>query len=496
VIPFQTVALPGGQYATAGSFKAATITTNAISMAVATNSLGFSAVAKLDSGLPIAGRQPQTGTPEGLSDGYVALDKLGAGSFRLNGVDFSALDDGLHVLRVRVFADTPNRPGVFNEFTAFFYLKRGLATGWTLDGSLADFPAPITSQTRNASSNLNRLDGLYVTNDDRYLYVGLAGRVDTSEGLTNGFSLWMDTDPGAGTGLRDLSKLNDDSGPAPRLLSNTKITLPSTFGAEYGLAVFRHSNLGSSPEAPTVGQPVYPPVIGAQAGLYKVQDAITTILNPRKCALAYVPRANKTDPASGAEIAIPLRELYSSALAQGARIGFIGLLNTTGENGGTLLSSDVTRGTLGGRPAPASWLSNQILPSQANISNDWGVNPITLIQSVNYNIVYAGAPTSGFLLKSRPYPVGHSAGVSAVEVTVVNTGGQSLAGPLNVLVQVPNGVQVTNPTDTSLLQPGVPYLRLSTSSLAPGGTASVVVYFHSSSAFTPTFALRSGPGVL
>ncbi|MBX7131110.1 MAG: hypothetical protein K1X67_00380 [Fimbriimonadaceae bacterium] len=490
----QTYNMPNGTYASAANFKAAVVTGNSISLNIRSDGTGFTAFARLDSGLPMAGRQPLTGTPEGLTDGFVNLDKTAAGIFRLNNIDVSGLADGLHLVKVRVFADTPNRPGIFNEFNAFFYLRRGLPTGWTIDGDLTDFPAPLTTQTRNASSNLNRLDALYVTNDDRFLYVGLAGRVDTAESLTNGFSLWMDMDPGTATGLRDLSKLNDDSGPAARLMSNTRVTLPTTFGAEYGLAVFRHSQLGSSPEDTVIGQPVLPWTIGSQVGLYQVQDAITSVLSPKTVAVAFQPRPNKTDPPKGAEIAIPLRQIYGSGVTNGARIGFIGMLTSTGESGTALAASDANRATLGGRPAPSAWLSNQIVPSQLNINNDWGTNPITLIQSTNYNVKFASI-VSGIAIKTRIVPTPRNSDLTTLEVTILNSG-STLIGPLNLIANVPAGVDLLNRTDMTLLAPARPYLRIQGGSLASGSSVTVTLRFRSPAAFKPTFTLMSGEGVL
>lgn len=494
-IAFAPVALPGGTYASGGTFSAASVTADRIDIEVRTDTSGATAHLKLDYGLALAGRTPASGTPEGLTDGFVTMDKVADGHFRLDGVDVSGLADGLHLLRARVFTHAPGRPPVFSDFQAFFYLRRGLPTGWALDGLLSDFGPPLTTQARNPSSNLNRLDALYVTNDDRYLYLGLAGRVDTAEGLTNGFALWMDTDPGAGTGLRDLTKPNDDSGPAPRLLSNSRITLPVNFGAEYALAVFRHSRLGTSPEDARPGAPRLPYFVGSQAGLYRVEDAVTAVLSGRESAIAYQPRANRTDPASGAEIAIPLRQIYAGGLSAGARIGFVGMLLSTGEAGTTLPASDPNRAALGGRPAPASWLSNQILPSQVNVTNDWGTAPITLPQSVAYDVRYA-SPVSGVVVKTRPAPIAKQPGASALEVTVTNASGASIPGPIHLLVGVPSGVQVTNFLGTSLVPPQRPYLRVTADTLANGASASVVVRFQSSSGFTPTFEVKSGSGVL
>lgn len=494
-LPIESVPTPGGQYASPGSFETVVVELDKIDLTVRATALGHNAVVKLNDGKPMAGRATLINTPEGLSDGFVVMDKLANGHFRLSGIDLSNLSDGRHLLRVRVFADTPGRPPIFNEFQLVLTLRRGLGRDQLIDGDLAEFGAPLSSQTRNPSSNLNRLDALYVSNDDQNLYLGLAGRVDTAETLTNGFALWMDLDPGTGTGLRDLSKLDDDSGPAPRLLSNSRITLPTHFGAEFGLGVFRHSRLGSSPEDGLAGQPILPPSVGAQAGLYAVQDAVTQVLSPRRSAIAFQPRANRADPPRGAEVAVPLTELYSSGIAPNARIGFVGMLLTTGESGTTLLSTDPLRATLGGRPAPAAWLSNQILPLQPNVPTDLGTGPVTLLMSVSYDLTYAQGP-SGMALNARPQPAPVGANVTAWRVTVTNTSSQSLSGPITILVQVPPGVTVQDAWSTSLRQPGVPVIRLQPGPLAPGASTSTIVRFESTSAFKPVFSPRAGPGIL
>lgn len=498
-LPFTANPLPGGTYASGGSFRSATLTSNLMSIRVRTDAIGATAFAKLDDAVAMAGRTIGSGTPEGLTDGYVALDKSADGDFRLTGVDLASLADGLHVLRVRVFLNAGNRPGLFSEFPVFFYLSRGLGRSIVVDGDLTDLGAPLTSQSRNPSSSFNRVDALYARNDDLYLYVGLAGRVDPNESLTNGMGLLLDLDPGAATGVRDLSTVNDDSGPAARLLSNTKITLPSSFGAEMGVGIFRGVGLHSSPEAPYTGGAIAPWPVGSASGTFRIPTSgPLTVLSGVPSAIAYQLRVSRSDPPKGVEIAIPLREIYTGSVPANPRIGFIGGLWTTGESGGTLLASDPNRATLGGRPAPAAWVSNQFVPSQANVVADVGTGPITLLQSTNYNVALAQTPFNVALqVRTAPAPSGTTQVGHAVRIT--NTGAQSIDGPIYLLASnVPGGATLTG-SHGSMLQPGSRYIRVTTGSLAPGASVVATMIY---SGTTPSaiagvsYTVRNGSGIL
>jgi hypothetical protein len=208
--PFQTINTPGGTYATGRSFEAATVTGDLLTIRVRTDATGVRAFAKFNSGIAMGNLQPLTNTPEGLTDGFIPMTRLADGNFSLSRVDLSHLPQGLHMVQIRVFADTGARPGLFTDFYAFFYLRRP-ESRLVVDGDLSDLGTPLATQTRTPTSNLNRLDALYVRNDHRNLYIGLAGRVDTAENLLNGVVVYLDADYGIGTGLTQLNQLGDDA---------------------------------------------------------------------------------------------------------------------------------------------------------------------------------------------------------------------------------------------------------------------------------------------
>jgi hypothetical protein len=81
----------------------------------------------------------------------------------------------------------------------------------------------------------------------------------------------------------------------------------------------------------------------------------------------------------------------------------------------------------------------------------------------------------------------HATGLWVSTVTVKNTSGSSIAGPLQVLLtNLTAGVTMTNNTGT---YSGSPYITVSAGSLAPGASASVSIQFTNPSngfiGFTP-----------
>lgn len=487
-----TIATPAGTFGTPGSFFASTVNAPLVNLQVRTDASGFSAFAKLDSGLPLAGLTPAANTAEGLLDGYVPLTKQAAGQFSLGGVDLSGLAEGLHVLRVRAFLDTGSRPGVFREFRHFFYVRRG-QTGVVVDGNLTDLGNPMVTQSRTPSSQSNRLDALYGANDDRYFYFGLAGNVDTSEGLTNGVSMFFDADPGAGTGVQNLNSLNDDSGPATRLLSNANVTAPTFFGAEYALGVLRRSQLSTSPEATTVGDPVLPTPVGAFAGFYKINPNALNWLERQRSAVAWLPRGSVNDPARGLEVAIPLEQLITTSVASGQQIGLLAYLGTTGESGSTLPSTNSLRGTLGGYGAANSYLTNQFLPVQT-ITNDPGYNPVSLTSSTRYTIRFA-TPQPNVRVVRRTLAQQPN-GVFRDEVLITNRSAATLAGPITLRVTMDPDIRLVNQTGRSF-RGGKPYVSFE-GTLAGGGTMKVTLDYvvPAGKTYSPTFEVFSGRGIL
>ena len=493
-----TITQPTGSFAqTNGTqYKRATISGTKLTININTTSDGNTAFVMLDNGKPGNWYTGLTNTPEGFTDGYLPTTKLANGSFRLANFDISMLEDGLHVLKARVFADTGTRPGVFSDFYYWFDVRRGLGTGWTIDGNLAEFGTQANWwQQRTPSSSSNRLDGIFLSNDDKYLYIGLAGRVDPAEGLINGMSLLIDPTVGSGGGVSNLASLNDDSGPAPRLLSNTRLTAPSGFAAKYALASFRHGVLSTSPESALTGLPTLPKAIGAEAGTWRIDPAKLTALVGVPSCIAIQPRVSPTGTLTGLEAAIPLRSLLPSGATAGQAMGFLAYLGTTGEAGSTLLSTDPLRGTIGGRPEPISWISNQFLPTQANVVNDPGTTPTALPSYLTYQPMRA-TTTPDLAIRTTSY----DPATQTQTVGIKNNGNTTLSGPVWLVVNInpKSSATVVNKQGDTLYGTPRPYLLARKTNLGPKQEATVTVRFSGVTGATSpaTYTAMYGRGAL
>lgn len=485
------VTLPKGTYGDTKTYKTRNLTTEFGSFYVQTNTLGNEAYLKLNSGLALPGLALRTGTQEGLTDGYIQMSKSAPGQFSLRGVDLGDLPEGLNMAKVRVFRSFSGAP-VFEEFTLFFHVSRPVST--PVDGFIS-VPSPLASQTKTPSSNSNRADGLYVTNDGQNLYVGVAGRVDPGEGVTNGMMVFMDTDPGAGTGFTAGTQIQDDSGPAARLLSNRRMNFPSGFGADLGLAMFRNATLSAAPESPFDSQSLNAPrTIGSFAGAFKLTNA--QVLSPLASKVAYVERTDKTLSPRGLEAAISLHDILPTTVAPGAKIGFIVGLGTTGETGGNLTYTDPLFEQLGGRPAKNPYQTNQFLPSPSLVTGDPGFGSVNLTTYAQYTLQFAQAVSGSQASVGADYKKELVKQASAGIVTLTVQAHQALSGPVVALVKPSPGVRVRGALGNSLLQPGYVAVKISDGPMAAGSRVAVPVYLTGGKTLAKApILLRSGNGL-
>ncbi len=113
--------------------------------------------------------------------------------------------------------------GVLNEWTALYRVaQNSVATDW------------------GASDDLN---ALYFAYDDNTLYLA----IDGGSGVGNAVLIYLDTDYGAGTGVRSGATLTDNSGELDNAVSGAFTVSDATFGAEWavGTKSMTHKTLGS-----------------------------------------------------------------------------------------------------------------------------------------------------------------------------------------------------------------------------------------------------------
>jgi glycosidase len=489
--PVNTEILPKGTFGQLKSFEAYRITGDTLHLGVRVDGLGDTAFARFDDGVLPPGQRGAVNTSEGLANGWIQLDKSAAGVFRRQNVRLDTLADGLHTVRVRVFRNNGSGAAIFNDFVTFFYLNRSFR-GESVEGFLEGIP--LAMQSRTASSNNNRMDALYVNNDENYLYVGVAGRVDGSENFTNGMMVWMDANPGDGQGFTNFSQLRDDSGPAPRLLSNRKITAPSGFAADLGIAMLRNWTLNNAPESPIGGGLATPFPVGAFSGAFRFDTAKPWEFAPIPTLLSYQARNQKTEPARGMEVAIPLSSVWPNGVPTGPTIGFVTGLGTTGEAGTVLQSSNAQFSALGGRPAPNPYMTNQFLPSQSSVTGDPGTGNVTLNSFANYVVRQASeTPASSYTITMSPDTTRLRTDETVLDVTL--TANATLIGPVSILVNAGNNLLV-NRSAVSLRQPGWQGIRASGLSMTAGQKVNVQLRFRGSNLnLSPTFVVRNGVGL-
>lgn len=490
-IPFVAQSTPAGSFGNAGSYQVATVADDTINLRVNTDASGFAAFVRLNNGVPIGGRNPLSNTAEGLTDGFVPMTKLADGQFTLNKAVIANLPDGLHNFKVRVFRDTGTGPGLYSEFNAFFLRRKPRTI--EVDGLMTGLGNWVASQSRTPSSSGNRLDLLYVNNDERNLYVGLVGTVDPAENLTNGVSMFMDTDPGSTNGVTNLTALADDSSPAARLISNTNLSAPASFRPDFAVGVFRRSQTGSANGFGWVGDSANTPVTGSFAGLFRLNAANPRVMEPRPLSAAWNPRPGPFDnPVRGLELAIPLSQIFTTA-SRTSTVNFVAMINTTGESGQVLLPGDANRAVFGGFGEARSWVSNQFMPPQNTVTNDPGTGVVNLSNFQSYT-VRGAATATGIATNTGAMVFDALNGFYEQTYTITNTS-IAFTAPLYIVATVPAGVTLVNAAGNGFLS-GKPYMLAAPNGMAAGQVVRVTMRYRFPAAFAqPGYAVLRGPGV-
>jgi hypothetical protein len=274
---------------------------------------------------------------------------------------------------------------IFNTFTQVFILDRPERPQHVTDGEIVgdfEFP-PIATQTVNpgdgAIDGLTELNALLVEADSENFYIGVSGNLLAPFG--SGMAIFIDVDFGAGTGLSDFGRLDDDSGLAPRLLSNTPVTAPvSGFGAEFVVATVGGAGLSSAPLAPVRSGTTLPPPVGALAGVYRIDLNKLNDLIELPAEIAFDPdhlasgAPARINPATGAvsdglEVAIPLTALFPDGIIPAdARLAVFAYITDPGETGAITRPDSDDRVRFGGRPPGEAFITNQrlfgVVPSE------------------------------------------------------------------------------------------------------------------------------------
>ncbi|MCS6806390.1 MAG: alpha-amylase family glycosyl hydrolase [Acidobacteriota bacterium] len=381
VLPLQPFPTADGRFADPEPntrVHAPVVRADVITLRLCTDGTAADVVVQIDgAALPLAGRSPIAGSPEGLADGFVRADALGAGQFLLPDVDLSSLNEGWHVVKFLAFgAPGDGVAPVFNTFTQIFLLDRPDRSEHVTDGNIVgDFSAePIAVQMVDPGplNGQNELNALLVEADRTNLYIGLSAIVQGPH--ATGVVLFIDVDYGRATGLRELGRIDDDSGPATRLISSTEITAPDErFGAEFVVATLGGAGLCSAPAAPIRSGAATAPPVAARAGLYRINLSELRDLVELAAEIAFDPEyvamrgPVAVNPPTGAvtdglEIAIPWTALFADGrVPPDARLALFAYITYGGESGQLTSPSSPDRIEFGGRYPAEVFPTNQRL---------------------------------------------------------------------------------------------------------------------------------------
>jgi alkaline phosphatase len=236
--------------------------------------------------------------------------------------------------RVSIFADGPGTEvldGALVDHRWVYEIARARVDGDTFrepgrtpipDGELGDLRHRAAVQTVATGFGVgsNQLDALWVDATADGLFVGVEG---VFEWHANAVELWLDADPGAGTGPGGLAdSLSDATGAADGVLRASKIGPPALPGFGVDLAVI--SVGGSDPHVEDLqddgGLRGVRAPYGAPADL-GWHGAAINFGSVRTTGVAIAPVAGQ-----GMEVFVPWAALYPAGRPAGARVGVAAVL--------------------------------------------------------------------------------------------------------------------------------------------------------------------------
>lgn len=487
-----SIQTPAGTHGGPGAYQIFSIANNSVSFQIPTD-IGASAFIKVDNGVQLKGTTLFSNTAEGLTDGYFKISGNGPG-FSSGNLNLTGLPDGMHLFRIRVFDQSNGLPGVYQDFPILIDLQQRRVDA--VNGNLSTWGNPITTQTVTPTSQSNRLDEMFVWNDDSYIYIGLAGQVDSSTSYNNGAVTFIDTSLDQADGYTNFGAIADDGGEAGRLMSDSAVQAPSGFSANFGLVTYHQSILDSSFNIAGAGAQALPSADGAMAGLFALNPNQPGIEHGVPVKIAWMPRLNPFGTPTGLAAAIPIGSLFPNGLQIGTRIGLLSYLTSTGESGTTLEAHDPNRATLGGRPKPLGYVLNQFLPPQPGITSDPGTNQVQLSQFVQVPLQFA-LNSANIQISVKPLTKAGIKNTYQTTATLVNQGTSTLTGPIYLVIHSARaGISVQQSTGPDYTSANTFVVKFNVSNLAPNHGLTTKLMVTSLTGFPNlTYSAKNGPGI-
>jgi hypothetical protein len=193
------------------------------------------------------------------------------------------------------------------------------------DGELADLRhrAAVQEVVTGYGEGFNQLDAMWLDATPRGLFVGIEGLFQWNE---NAVEIWIDVDPGAGTGMAGLNDaLTDVEGVADGVLAASNVSAPMAtalggFGADVALVAVGGADPHVEDLIETGGLRGLREPFGSPDNLGWRRTAMNFgAVRVKNVALARV-------PGQGLEAFVPWAELYPDGVPVGARLGLAAVL--------------------------------------------------------------------------------------------------------------------------------------------------------------------------
>jgi len=192
------------------------------------------------------------------------------------------------------------------------------------DGELGDLRhrAAVQDVTTGYGEGFNQLDAMWLDATPRGLFVGIEGLFEWD---ANAVEVWIDVDPGAGTGMAGFKDaLSDTTGMADAVLAASNVSAPTASGLGFGADVALVAVGGADPHVEDLIDP------GGLRGL-REPFGFPDNLGWRRTAMNFgAVRVRGTPltrvPGQGMEAFVPWVELYPDGVPVGAKVGLAAVL--------------------------------------------------------------------------------------------------------------------------------------------------------------------------